>query len=60
VSRLTLLELAGFAAIVGAFVALFALLDVQEQSWESFGLLAAALAALVAYRIVLVRRRSDG
>jgi hypothetical protein len=60
VSRLTLFEFAGFAVIVGVFIALFAFLDVQEQSWESFGLLAAGLAALVAYRILLVRRRSDG
>jgi hypothetical protein len=60
VSRLTLFEFAGFAVIVGVFIALFAFLDVQEQSWESFGLLAAGLAALVAYRTLLVRRRSDG
>jgi hypothetical protein len=60
VSRLTALELAGFAVIVGVFVAVFALLDLQEQSWGSFGLLAAGLAALVGYRIMLVRRRSNG
>jgi hypothetical protein len=60
VTRLTALELAGFVAIVGVFIALFALLDVQEQSWESFGLLAAGLAALVGYRYLLARRRSDG
>jgi hypothetical protein len=60
VTRLTPLELAGFVLIVGVFIALFALLDVQQQSWESFGLLAAGLATLVGYRIVLVRRRSDG
>jgi hypothetical protein len=60
VSRLTALELAGFAAIIGVFIGLFALLDVQEQSWESFGLLAAGLAALVGYRYLLARRRSDG
>jgi hypothetical protein len=59
-TRLTPLELAGFAVIVGVFVAVFALLDLQEQSWESFGLLAAGLAALVGYRIMLVRRRSNG
>jgi hypothetical protein len=60
VTRLTALELAGFAAIIGVFIALFALLDVQEQSWGSFGLLAAGLAALVGYRYLLARRRSDG
>jgi hypothetical protein len=55
--RLNLLELAGFAAIVGAFIGLFALLGVEAQSWESFALLAAALAALVGYRVLLARRR---
>jgi hypothetical protein len=60
VNRLTGPELAGFAVIVVAFVAIFALLDLQEQSWESFGLLAGGLATLVGYRYVLARRRSDG
>jgi hypothetical protein len=60
VNRLTALELAGFVAIVGAFIALFALLGVEAQSWQSFGLLAAALAVLVAYRTFLARRRIDG
>jgi hypothetical protein len=57
---LTALELAGFAIIVGAFVGLFALLGLEAQTWESFALLAAALAALVAYRVFLTRRRIDG
>jgi hypothetical protein len=58
--RLTVLELAGFAVIVGAFIALFALLGVEAQSWGSFALLAAALAVLVAYRVFLTRRHIDG
>jgi hypothetical protein len=60
VNRLTALELAGFAVIVGAFIGLFALLGVEAQSWGSFALLAAALAALVAYRAFLARRHIDG
>jgi hypothetical protein len=60
VNRLTAFELAGFAVIVGAFIGLFALLDVEAQSWGSFALLAAALAALVAYRVFLTRRHIDG
>jgi hypothetical protein len=55
--RLSPLELAGFAIIIGAFIALFELFGVEAQSWESFALLAAALAALVGYRVLLVRRR---
>jgi hypothetical protein len=58
--RLTLLELAGFAVIVGTFIGLFALLDVEAQSWGSFALLAAALAVLVAYRVFVTRRHLDG
>jgi hypothetical protein len=60
VNRLTALELAGFALIVGAFIGLFALLGVEAQSWGSFALLAAALAVLVAYRVFLTRRHIDG
>ena len=59
-NRLTALELGGFALIVGAFIGLFALLDVEAQSWGSFALLAAALAVLVAYRVFLTGRRIDG
>jgi hypothetical protein len=58
--RLTALELAGFMLIVGAFIALFALLDLEAQSWASFVLLAAALAVLVGYRAFLTRRHVDG
>jgi hypothetical protein len=58
--RLTALELAGFAVIVAAFIGLFALLDVEAQSWGSFALLAVALAALVGYRAFLTRRHIDG
>jgi hypothetical protein len=60
VNRLTVLELAGFALIVGAFIGLFALLDVEAQSWGSFALLAVALAVLVGYRVFLTRRHVDG
>jgi hypothetical protein len=60
VNRLTALELAGFAVIVGAFIGLFALLGLEAQSWGSFTLLAAALAVLVAYRVFLTRRHIDG
>jgi hypothetical protein len=59
-TRLTALELAGFALIVGAFIGLFALLGVEAQSWGSFALLAVGLAALVGYRAFLTRRRIDG
>jgi hypothetical protein len=59
-TRLSALELAGFAAIVAAFVAAMALFDVEPQSWTSFGLLAAFLVLLYAYRTVLRRRRAHG
>ena len=58
--RLTILELAGFALIVGVFIGLFALFGIDAQSWASFALLAAALAVLVAYRVFLARRHIDG
>jgi hypothetical protein len=60
VTRLTALELAGFVVIVGVFIGLFALLGVEAQSWGSFALLAAALAVLVAYRVLVMRRHFDG
>jgi hypothetical protein len=59
-SGLTALELAGFVVIVAGFIGLFALLGIEAQSWGSFALLAAALAALVGYRIFLARRHFDG
>jgi hypothetical protein len=59
-TRLSALELAGFGAIVAAFVAAMALFDVEPQSWTSFGLLAAFLVLLYAYRTVLRRRRAHG
>jgi hypothetical protein len=58
--RLGGLELLGFVLIVGAFVAVMALFDVEPQSWTSFTLLAAFLALLYAYRYVLRRRRAHG
>jgi len=51
-------ELAGFAVIVGAFVALFMMLDLEPQSWSSFVLLAGFLGLLVGYRTWLKRRRA--
>ena len=54
--RLGTLELAGFVVLVGAFIALFALLDVEPQSWASFVLLAAFLVVLLGYRAWLRRR----
>jgi 4-hydroxybenzoate polyprenyltransferase len=59
-TRLNALELAGFAVIVAAFIAVMALLDVEPQSWTSFALLAAFLVLLYAYRYVLRRRRAHG
>ena len=54
--RLHPLDLAGFAVIVGAFVALFALLDVEPQSWGSFALLGLFFALLLGYRAWIARR----
>ncbi|MFN2469731.1 MAG: hypothetical protein ABR583_01850 [Gaiellaceae bacterium] len=51
-------ELTGFAAIVGVFVALFALLDLEPQSWPALALLAGSLTVLVAYRKYLKRRHA--
>ena len=59
-NRLSVLELAGFVAIVGAFIATMILFDVEAQSWTSFGLLAAFLVLLYGYRFFLQRRRADG
>jgi hypothetical protein len=59
-TRLSAVELAGFAAIVAAFVAAMALFDVKPQSWTSFGLLAGFLGLLYGYRTVLRRRRAHG
>jgi hypothetical protein len=58
--RLTAVELAGFVAIVAAFVAVMALFDVQPQSWTSFGLLAGFLALLYGYRTFVRRRHAHG
>jgi hypothetical protein len=58
--RLTALEVAGFAAIVAAFIAAMSVFDVEPQSWTSFTLLAAFLAVLYAYRYLLRRRRAHG
>ena len=58
-NTLSAVELAGFAVLVAVFVALMAVLDLEPQSWPSFGLLAAFLALLVGYRFFLrARRRS--
>ena len=58
--RLTALEVAGFAAIVAAFIAAMSVFDVEAQSWTSFALLAAFLVLLYAYRHLLRRRRAHG
>jgi hypothetical protein len=58
--RLGGLELLGFVLIVGAFVAVMALFDVEPQSWTSFTLLAAFFVLLYAYRYLLRRRRAHG
>ena len=55
-TRLHLRDLAGFVVIVAAFVALFALLDVEPQSWGSFALLGLFFALLLGYRAWLGRR----
>ena len=58
-NTLSIPELAGFALLVVAFVVLMAVLDLEPQSWASFGLLAVFLALLVGYRYLLrARRRS--
>ena len=51
-------ELLGFAVITVAFVLLFAALGLEAGSWAGFGLLAAFIALLVAYREWLKRRRA--
>jgi hypothetical protein len=51
-------ELAGFVAIVAAFVAVMAIFDVKGQSWTAVALLAGFLVVLVAYRAFLRRRRA--
>jgi hypothetical protein len=58
--RLGGFELLGFVLIVGAFVAVMALFDVEPQSWTSFTLLAAFFVLLYAYRYLLRRRRAHG
>jgi hypothetical protein len=59
-TRLSASELAGFAAIVAAFIAVMALFDVEPQSWTSFTLLAAFFVLLYGYRYFLRRRHADG
>ncbi len=61
-NTLSAAELAGFALVAGAFVALMAMFDLEPQSWASFALLAAFMVLLVAYRLFLRarRRRADG
>jgi hypothetical protein len=50
--------MAGFGVIVVAFVAVFAMLGLDGQSWGAIGLLAAFLVLLVAYRTWLKRRHA--
>jgi membrane protein implicated in regulation of membrane protease activity len=49
-------ELLGYGLIAGVFVVLFALLGLEPGSWAAFGLLAASVVVLVAYREWLKRR----
>jgi hypothetical protein len=42
--------------IAGTFIVVFALLGLEPGSWSAFGLMAAFMAALVAYREWLKRR----
>jgi heme O synthase-like polyprenyltransferase len=51
-------ELLGFAVIAGAFVVLFAALELEPGSWAGFGLFATFIAILVVYRTWLKRRRA--
>ena len=56
-TNLTAAEMAGFGVIVVAFVAAFALLGLDEQSWAAIALLAVFLVLLVGYRTWLKRRQ---
>ena len=57
-TNLTAAEIAGFAAIVAAFVLVFALLDLDGQSWGAIALLGVFLVLLVGYRTWLKRRHA--
>jgi membrane protein implicated in regulation of membrane protease activity len=57
-TNLTAAEIAGFGGIVVAFVAVFAMLGLDGQSWGAIGLLAVFLVLLVAYRTWLKRRHA--
>jgi hypothetical protein len=57
-TNLTAAEIAGFGVIVAAFVAVFALLGLDGQSWGGIALLAAFLVLLVGYRTWLKRRHA--
>ena len=57
-TNLTAAEIAGFGVIALAFVAAFAMLGLDEQSWGAVALLAAFLVLLVGYRTWLKRRHA--
>jgi hypothetical protein len=57
-TNLTAYELAGFGVVVIAFIALFAMLGLDGQSWGAIALLALFLLLLVAYRTWLKRRHA--
>jgi hypothetical protein len=57
-TNLTAAEMAGFGVIVLAFIAAFALLGLDEQSWAAIALLAVFLVLLVGYRTWLKRRHA--
>ena len=56
-TNLTVAEIAGFGVIVLAFVAVFAMLGLDSQSWGAIALLAVFLGVLVGYRTWLKRRQ---
>jgi hypothetical protein len=57
-TNLTIAEIAGFGVIVVAFVAVFALMGLDGQSWGAIALLAVFLVLLVGYRTWLKRRHA--
>ena len=56
-TNLTTAEMLGFGVFIVAFVVAFWLLGLDGQSWGAIVLLGVFLAALVAYRTWLKRRR---
>jgi hypothetical protein len=57
-TNLTIAEMTGFGVIIVAFVAAFALLGLDGQSWGAIALLAVFLGLLAGYRTWLRRRHA--